>query len=294
MKRRIGFAALALALCAHVARAGDAALERALAALKQGDFAKVVASAREVPKDSADFAKAQYLAGEAQLVLGQPADAEQSFRAVLASNASSVPGHVGLGRALAGQDKLEEAEKELRAAVAADAKDARAHCALGEVLARRDRAKDARAELAEASKLAPKDPGVARSYVELLIRLDDKKDAAKVAKALTKACADHPMGPFLEALVLEREGSTDDAIRAYEAALKLDDAFLDAHKNLAILCHTMSATYSIQVRVDKALAHYERYFALGGKDPELQSAYEQMRSFLRPEKQGDDAKGKHK
>lgn len=44
----------------------------------------------------------------------------------------------------------------------------------------------------------------------------------------------------------------------------------------------MSATYSIKERVDKSLAHYERYFALGGKDPELESAYRSMKSFLRP------------
>ena len=282
MKRLILCAAACALTLLAAASSNESALERALAALQLGDYAKVVALAREVPADSPDFAKAQYVTGEAQLVLGQAAEAEKAFRAVLAAKATSVPARVGLGRALARQDKLEDAEKELRAAATADAKDARAHCALGEVLGWRGRAKEARAELAEASKLAPKDSGIARSHVELLIRLDEKKDAAKIAKAFGKACAEHPMGPFLAALVLEREGETDDAIREYEAALKLDDTFLDAHKNLAILCHTMSATYSIKERVDKSLAHYERYFSLGGKDPELESAYRSMKSFLRP------------
>jgi predicted Zn-dependent protease len=280
---RISTALVALVLLAGIAQARDVLIDKALAAFKSADYATVVSTASQVASDAPDYAKAQYLIGEAQLLLGKPEDAERAFKAVLAVHAESQPGRVGLGRALAAENKLEDAEAELRRAVAADAKDAQAHRALGDVLVRRENLKDAKAELVDAYKLAPKDPWVARSYVELLVRVEEPKDATRVANATTKARPDHPMGPFLEGVVLERDGKDEKAIESYEECLKRDDTFLDAHKNLAILCHTMSATYSIKARVDKSLAHYERYFALGGKDPELESAYRQMKAFLEPE-----------
>jgi tetratricopeptide (TPR) repeat protein len=277
---RISAAIGALVLLSSGAPARDALLDKALAAFKSADYAAVVSTASQVASDAPDYAKAQYLIGEAQLLLAKPEDAERAFKAVLAVHAESQPGRIGLGRALAAQNKLEDAQAELRRAVAADAKDAQAHRALGDVLVRRENLKEAKSELVEAYKLAPKDPWIARSYVELLARMQDDKEATRVAKALAKARPEHPMGAFLEGVALERTNDVDEAIKAYEAALKIDDTFLDAHKNLAILCHTMSATYTIKERVDKALAHYERYFALGGKDPELESAYRSMKAFL--------------
>jgi hypothetical protein len=37
--------------------------------------------------------------------------------------------------------------------------------------------------------------------------------------------------------------------------------------------------YTDTVRSEKALTHYERYFALGGRDPELEEAYRQFKGF---------------
>jgi tetratricopeptide (TPR) repeat protein len=88
------------------------------------------------------------------------------------------------------------------------------------------------------------------------------------------------MGPFLEGLGLERLSKDDEAIAAYEQALVRDDRFLDAHKNLAILCHTMSRTYSDAARTQKAKEHYERYFALGGADPQLRTMYDTLKRFF--------------
>jgi len=67
---------------------------------------------------------------------------------------------------------------------------------------------------------------------------------------------------------------------AYDKALALDEKFLDAHKNLAILCHTMSNRYRNVERIKKSMHHYERYFALGGHDPKLEQTYRTTRSFL--------------
>ena len=92
------------------------------------------------------------------------------------------------------------------------------------------------------------------------------------------------MGDFLVGLALDRQDKDDDAIAAYERALAKDDHFLDAHKDLAILCHVKSNTYQDQVRVKKAFEHYERYFALGGADERLKQMYATMKAYFESQK----------
>lgn len=88
------------------------------------------------------------------------------------------------------------------------------------------------------------------------------------------------MVPFLQALGFERANEPAKAIEAYEKALALDASFLDAHKNLAILCHTRNPLYTDEVRTRKALEHYAKYFELGGQDKELESSYAQFKAFM--------------
>ena len=94
-----------------------------------------------------------------------------------------------------------------------------------------------------------------------------------MAETLVKLMPKHPMGYFLRGVALDRGGKADDAIAAYEAAIARDGTFIDAHKNLAILCTTQNPMYSNKERTQKALKHYERYFELGGEDEELQQIY---------------------
>jgi tetratricopeptide (TPR) repeat protein len=79
--------------------------------------------------------------------------------------------------------------------------------------------------------------------------------------------------------VMERDAEDEQALEQYERALALDATFLDAHKNLAILCHTLSNTYQDKARTKLAFAHYERYFALGGKDATLRAMYDNLVNF---------------
>jgi tetratricopeptide (TPR) repeat protein len=138
---------------------------------------------------------------------------------------------------------------------------------------------EAKSEIGAAYQLDPKNPAVVRGWCEWLFTENDNAKALKVAADLSKSQPKHPMGPFLEGLALERDGKDGKAIDAYEEALKRDPNFLDAHKNLAILCHTRNPMYQDMGRTEKALAHYERYFSLGGKDPELEQAYKQFKGF---------------
>jgi tetratricopeptide (TPR) repeat protein len=283
MRLRSTFTAVLLVAGAAFARGGE--LDRALDAFRKGDFKAVAEEGAKVGAMSPDRAKVLYLVGEAELVLGRFEKAEATFHELLTAK-PSVPARVGLGRAMTARGKHREAEMELRAAVAEDPKDAPAQRALGEALLAMRKLEEAEAALEQAAKLAPDDPWVSRAQVELALAAGDDKGAARIAKSLCKANPKHPLGPFLAAVVLEHGGKTDEAIEAYEKALALDELFLDAHKDLAILCHTQSATYSNAERVRKSLAHYERYFALGGTDPKLEAAYRQMKQFLAPEEKG--------
>jgi tetratricopeptide (TPR) repeat protein len=263
---------------AGLARAGEGgtALSDAVSAFEAGEWKKAAEAAEHVPDDAEEAPKARYLLGEARLMLGDAAAAETAFRAVLEKRPSALPAKVGLGRALAAQEKNDDAEKVLKEAVAADAKDVAAQRALGELRVRQGAWKEADKVLEAALKLAPNDPLTLRALAESKLRQDDPKTALRLAQRLAKAAPKHPLGPFLKALALEKDGKDDEAIEAYEQALALDDAFLDAHKNLAILCHTRNPTYADEARTKKAMKHYERYFALGGADARLKAMYDQL------------------
>lgn len=286
---RIFAIALLLSLAASIARADttEDPLAPAVAALRSGAFAKAAKLARALAENENEklAPRAHYVAGEAQLLLGAHAEAEASFTAVLRTRPKAVPALVGLGRALAAQGKLDEAQTRLESALAIDKKDAAALRGLGELALRREEAwKDAVRTLKKARKAAPKSPEAARALVDAHLR-DPKpkrgaKQALKVAKAQAKAAPKHPTGYFLQGLAYERLKKDDEAIAAYERALALDERFLDAHKNLAILCITDNPTYQDRERTAKAMKHFERYFALGGKDAALERPYRQVKAYL--------------
>ena len=255
------------------------ALDQATAAFQAGEYAKVLELAKPVAASEADYPRLQYLAGEAELALGAPAEAEKAFRSVLAQRPQAVPAQVGLGRALTALERNDEAAKVLDQALAAAPDDTGALTAHGLLLSATGKSDEARKELERAWKREPKNALVARGYVEVLLRADDTPAAAAVAEAFEKARPEHPMGPFLMAWTMERDNEDEPAIEQYELALTRDPNFIDAHKNLAILCHTLSKSYQIKERVKLAFEHYERCFALGGKDPELKAMYDNLLSF---------------
>lgn len=183
---------------------------------------------------------------------------------------------------------MDEGLEALRKAVRFDPRDAGARRALGEILAANGKPTEGRKELEQAAKVDPKDPLTARALVELLLKAGDLASASRAADVHRAADPKSAMGDFLRGLVHDRDGKSREAIEFYEAALAKDPKFLDAHKNLAILCVADNPLYKDRERTKKALEHFAKYFELGGKDEELRKTYETIRSFLESlEKKGE-------
>ena len=269
---------LVLGLLAAAAFAG--AIDDAKEKFAAGDFPGALSVADGVPEDDADYAKARYLAGEIGLLLGDPEAAEKAFRAALGKKPGAEPLLTGLGRALLERDQVAEAVKVLDQAAKAAPESGRALCFLGIARMRESEGRKGRKEIEKGAQLAKDDPEVARASVVAYLGDQDTDDALRAAQRFSKAQPKSPMGPFLVALVQEREKKYDDAIASYEAAAKLDDTFLDAHKNLAILCIAQNPLYTNQERTEKAMKHFERYFALGGRDAQVKQIWETLQQFI--------------
>jgi tetratricopeptide (TPR) repeat protein len=168
----------------------------------------------------------------------------------------------------------------LEGAVKAAPESGRAVCFLGVARMAASEGRKGRKEVERGAELAKDDPEVARAAVVAYLRDEDTDDASRAAQRFAKAQPKSPMGPFLVALVREREKKYDEAIASYEQALELDESFLDAHKNLAILCIAQNPLYTNRERTEKAMRHFDRYFALGGRDAEVKRIHETLQQVL--------------
>ncbi len=259
--------------------AGETPLARAVEAFQAGKYAAVVEAAAVLEPTAGDYPKLQYLVGESQLLLQRPADAQASFRKVLELRPKAVPALVGLGRALARSGEFAAAASPIRAALELEPKDVQARAALGELQMRKGELEAARKTLAAVCADAPEDVVATQIYFETLLRSEDGIAAAKLAEDYAQRRPEHPLGYFLLAVIMERDGADAEAIAQYQVALLKDETFLDAHKNLAILCHTLSDTYKVKERVKLAYEHYKRYFELGGGDQHLRAMYDQLLAY---------------
>jgi len=268
-------APLALLALASTA-AAESTLASAVADFRAGRFAAVVEAREHLPADALERARVQYLVGEALLVLDRPEEAERAFAAVVAARPAAVPAQVGLGRALTRLGRLDEAAAPLAAALAAEPEDVGTRVAQGELALARGDLEEAAKRLEAVHATAPEDPLAARAWFEVLLRRDDSAAAATLAEDLMQRRPEHPLGSFLLAVVMERDGEDEAAQAQYLRTLELDPTFVDAHKNLAILCHTLSDNYTDKARAKLAYEHYAAYFELGGGDERLRGMYDEL------------------
>lgn len=258
------------------ALAPQTTLDRAVSDFQAGRFAAVVEARASLPPEARERARLLYLVGESLLVLDRFEEADAAFASALDARPGAVPVLVGRGRALTGLGRYEDALEPLKAALAAQKDDVGAHVALGELMLRQGDLDGARASLAKAHAQAPEDVLAARAWFELLLRSGERAEAAELAESLIARRPEHPLGDFLLGVVMEQEGDDRSAQAQYQRALELDPTFVDAHKNLAILCHTLSANYTDKARAKLAYEHYAAYFELGGGDTYLRGLYDEL------------------
>ncbi len=270
---------LVAVLLTSVSWAG-AALDAAKKHLTAGRLKEAVTAAEKVGVRDQDYARARYLMGEVQLALHDYEASVASFRAAAKAKPAAAPVLVGLGRALFAGGNAKDAVSPLEKAAKTDPKSARAQCFLGLAKWKTSRTKRGGKQIRRGAKLGAGDPEVARALVVHYLGDSDPEGAQKIATRFRQKRKKHPMGPFLEGLALDSRRKYDDAVEAYERALKLDDSFIDAHKNIAILCIAQNPMYRDRKKTDKAVKHADKYFTLGGKDPTLKRAFDQLKSFL--------------
>ena len=262
--------------------AAPSGVDAAMKFVEAGKFVEALDAAKAVPDTDATYGKARYIVGEMELVMGDSTAALEAFEAVIAKKPTSAAALAGAGRSkLAAKDSA-GAVTYFEKAVAADAKTARYRAWLGLARVGADGATEGRKDLAAAEKLDAADVEVARAVVEALIDLNDIPGAEKAVAAFSKARKDHPFAPFLGALVADKNAKYDDAITLYEKAIALDPNFLDARRNLAIVCVTQNPSYTNAKRTKIALEQLAAYVRLGGRDASLKTLAEQLPQFVGP------------
>ena len=255
-------------------------LESAQEHLRAGQFSKARIAAQAVSERDAAYARAQYLVGEISLLLGEDKAAIVAYRKSLKAKPGSGPILTGLGRALVADEEFEEAVTVLKKAVAKNPKSGRAYCFLGIARLNETYGKKGARDIAKGVKLAPDDSVVVRAATLYWLDEEQPKLAMKVAEAFRRNHKKHPMGHFLLALTHERAGEYDKAIAAYQKSIACDEKFIDAHKNLAILCIAQNPMYKNKKRTDLAMKHFTAYRTLGGKDAGVIQIHETLKKFM--------------
>jgi len=283
MIRYLMFTAILLAPIAQ-AFAGEQ-LDAAIEHFKAGRYVEAADAAGEVAeKPEGEFARSRYLIGQIQLVLGEPKKAESSFRAALEKRRASAAILTGLGRAQLALEDNDGAVQSLGAAVQADAKSAQARAFFGIARYRASSGLEGKKDIDAGLKLGRKDPEVVRAIVKEWVEAGELPRARKAAKLFRKSNKKHPMGPFMMAIIAEQDEKFDDAIELYEKAIALDGNFIDAHKNLAILCIAQNPLYTNKKRTSLAFKHFDLYFKLGGKDAKVKQIYDTLQQFIKVRK----------
>lgn len=98
----------------------EAQLNAGILMLRQKDAAAAMPLLEAAAAQKPNEFRPRFYLGEAQLALGEAAQAEQSYRAALETNAKSAGAHLGLARALAAEGKLADAAPQFHQAAELD------------------------------------------------------------------------------------------------------------------------------------------------------------------------------
>ena len=216
--------------------AGVAAKAKAWRALAQIDRASDPAKAssdllealKHTPETTADTLLAAELADQA----GQPVEAENGYRRVLARDANSAAANAGLAHLLIARKDYAAAETLLRTALEHSPGDTALTAQLATVLAAQDKA-EALPLLEKLHTDHPADQAITRMLAEVLDEAAEAAEADKLWLLLLAAKPDDPQLLVAHGHDLTRQKNFAAAFAVFDKATQLDPANADAWSGLA-------------------------------------------------------------
>jgi len=199
--------------------------------------------------------------GRALAGQGRIDEAIAQYSQALRINPDFPEAHYNLGHALAGQGKIDEAIAQYSQALRIEPDFTEAHINLGVALARQGRFDEAMAHYSQALRINPDSPAVHNNLGLALAgqgRIDEA--IAQYSEAL-RINPDYPEAHYNLGLALARQGRIDEAIAQYFQALRINPDYPVVHNNLGL-------ALAGQGRIDEAMAQYSQALRLNPNYPE--------------------------
>ena len=194
---------------------------------------------------------------------GKTDQALRHLREALAIQPDYAPIQTNLGVILFKQGRLDEAAAYFREAVRLEPGMAEGHLDLGVALAEQGKLEEAIGEFSKALEINP-NLEEARCNLETISReIERRKAASLVASKSPGSKPDDAMGHYKAAVALDEQGKTDEAIREYREAIRLNPNFAAAYNNLGFALRSQSRDNeaiweyleAIRLKPDLAAAH---------------------------------------
>lgn len=202
--------------------------------------------------------------------LGSLDDAKEEFRKAIEHDRAEYLAHLNLGRVFNQQGKYDDAIDAYRAAESVNARDAIDACRAAESANARDAIDACRA--AESGKA--KDFLVYYNMAIAFGKLGNTDEQIRAYEDAIKVNPEDADSHFNLALVLIKERRFDDAVERLRAVTKIDTVDLEAYKTLGDVLETQGA-------IDDAIGVYETANRLAPEDTEIRERLEIMREEKR-------------
>jgi arylsulfatase A-like enzyme/Flp pilus assembly protein TadD len=236
--------------------------------------------------------------GMAQLAAGAPDSALASYGKVLEANPRYVKALVGKGKALRAKGLHEEAHGAFAQAVEYSPRNAEARFWLGVAKKEEGDREGALREIEEAALLDPTMEEVSRERAMILSSLGRTEEAVTILEGLASKSSSPTRFVDL-GYVLEGAGRLEEALRAYEDAIRFSSDSYMAHNNAGSLLDRMGRTEEAERSLRRALAikedfpeaHYNLGFLLKKLGRREEAGWE-LKRFLELWKKDDGARNR--
>jgi tetratricopeptide (TPR) repeat protein len=177
----------------------------------------------------------RWMIAEDLVAMGRLQEALETYQDLLRDKPDYDVAHSGLGWTLVRMGRLDQAEDQFQKALKYNPKNAWAHNNLGYVLAQRSKWDEALVHDDEAVRLQPDHPYTHVNRAVVLLRKQKPVEAEAAARKATEVNSDAPLGYNVLGLALAERGKFDEALTAYQTAIKKDPNYAAARNNMRLL-----------------------------------------------------------